>query len=391
MPNQTNRIQRSILLLGIAVCLIYIGISFSKEESAVAALSAANSQLFLATNVKSTGPEYKIIYESEGDLYMMNMQGNNKVNITNSPSITESRPLWSPDGTQIAYLAYTVEDENEAFVMNVDGSDSINISQGLVDNYLAPAWSPDSSKLLFVSERTGKGDIYVVNRDGTNLTNLTNSPDSDESHPAWSPDGLKIAFSHGNTYYLRIKVMDANGANVITLADALGGNLRPAWSPDGSQIAFSSGRDSDDYDLFLMNADGSNQRNMTSGINTYYLLGPFLWSPDSAYISFAVETRVYPTGNSDIYRVHVLDSTIENLTPSQVDDEFLGPQWTPDGTRMFFYSEEWNGPNDIFVMDANGSNMQNITNSAYVSERSPVVSPIPIGQWQLFLPMVVGK
>jgi Tol biopolymer transport system component len=83
--------------------------------------------------------------------------------------------------------------------------------------------------------------------------------------PAWSPDGLKIAFARGRDYDREdIYVISADGGNQRRLTRNQAGNDDPAWSPDGRLIAFASAR-SGNGDIYVMNADGSHQRRLMRG------------------------------------------------------------------------------------------------------------------------------
>ena len=94
---------------------------------------------------------------------------------------------------------------------------------------------------------------------------LTNHESSDYN-PSWSPDGKRIAFtSFRNGRKWDIYVMDADGDNQRRLTNHPDGDWNPSWSPDGKRIAFVSNRTRDlNPDIYVMDADGSNPRNLTN-------------------------------------------------------------------------------------------------------------------------------
>ncbi len=116
--------------------------------------------------------------------------GGSPTNLTNDPA-RDTGPLWSPEGSQIAFLSDRTGSD-QIFVVNVDGNGAspTNISNGPLgdddDNW---SWSPDGSQIVFASERDGSSEIYVVDADGSNLMRLTNTVafnTSDHWGPVWS-------------------------------------------------------------------------------------------------------------------------------------------------------------------------------------------------------------
>ena len=147
----------------------------------------------------------------------------------------------------------------EIYIMDPDGENPTNLSNNPANEW-EPAISPDGSQIAFVSDRdneTGGGQmIYVMNVDGSDVRQLTYEEFS--SAPDWSHDGRLIAY---NTDQIYVTKADGSGDPIrLTENDQI--NWHPVWSPDNSQIAWLSGWEGA-FDIFVMNADGSNVRQIT--------------------------------------------------------------------------------------------------------------------------------
>ena len=141
-----------------------------------------------------------------------------------------------------------------------------------------PKWSPDGSRIAFVSQRDGNADIYVMDSEGFNVIQLTQDPfaifsfmasSSRDLYPSWSQDGKQIVFSSERDDYLwsvddyNTYVMDADGSNQVLLAET-GLQGLPAWSPDGQHIVLAvSGAGHYEEEIYIMDADGSNLNRLT--------------------------------------------------------------------------------------------------------------------------------
>ena len=105
-----------------------------------------------------------------------------------------------------------------------------------------------------------------MNADGSDQVNLTNTPTVTDNDSDWSPDGTKIAFESfpPGQANADVFVMDQDGSNRKNVTASPTHDLLPAWSPDGQKIAFVSDRNHSDLDIFVMNADGSGTRNLSN-------------------------------------------------------------------------------------------------------------------------------
>src|SRR5262249_39997567 len=162
---------------------------------------------------------------------------------------------WSSDGTKIAWGRYANTDY-DIWVMDANGTNPVDLTNNAAQD-LNPSWRPGTTTIAFDTNRDGDSEIYTINADGTGLTDGSNSHATGEYAPDWSPDGSKLAFSGSG----QIKTMLANGTGVTALT-TLGGS-EPAWAPDSSRLAFTSGRDMRN-DIFVMDANGANQKHLTT-------------------------------------------------------------------------------------------------------------------------------
>ena len=173
--------------------------------------------------------------------------------LTSGAGSAETHPAWSPDGMKIAFTRCSGDPEDcDVWVVNADGTNPVNLTQNPSSGDSMPAWSPDGAKIAFSTARDGNSEIYVMNSDGSGPVRLTDAPEQDLS-PDWSPDGAKILFArHDAQEVSTVWVMDAAGTNPASL----GSGDQPVFSPDGAKIAFVLQTDLN-RDLWMMNADGA--------------------------------------------------------------------------------------------------------------------------------------
>ena len=245
------------------------------------------------------------------------------------------------------------------------------------------------AQIVFSSGRDGNAEIYVMDTDGGNQQNLTNNPASDHS-PSWSPDGKRIVFVsdraghakdgiHGRPTY-EIYVIDADGSNPQNLTNHRGDDGAPSWSPDGKRIVFSSDRDQgrDDphnSEIYVMDADGGKPQNLTNSPHEDKYPS---WSPDGKRIVFSSSREGHFRNllriTDEIYVMDADGSNEQRLTENRNND--WQPVWSPDGERIAFSSDTKGDVRifDIYVMDTDGGNLQNLTNH-HTWNGSPSWSP----------------
>lgn len=234
-----------------------------------------------------------------------------------------------------------------------DGAPQLLLPQGTVVSDPTP--SPNGQVIAFVLADyvAGTGDIWLVNRDGTGLRNLTNDEALDDA-PAWSPDGARLAYrsfrdeNSGDIWTIRV-----DGTQRVNLTPKTGNFVldqhRPDWSPDGTRIVY-AGTGGGDYGIWVMQADGSQKRQLTNTID--YDTEP-VWSPDSKFIAFR---RSNPTDGSDIVLM-AADGT--GVTRLALPGEQRQPAWSPDGRLIAFANQATlTSPPEVFTMRPDGSDMR---------------------------------
>jgi TolB protein len=166
---------------------------------------------------------------------------------------------WAPDGTKLA-TTLSVDGNPDIYTIDTSG----RILERLTNHWgidVSPSFSPNGQKLAFVSNRSGSPQVYVRDLAGGTEERLTFEGNYNTS-PAWSSLD-KIAYTSMNQGRFEIFSINPDGTQPRQLTEDQGNNEDACWSPDGRYIMFSSSREGGAYHLYMMTANGQNQRRIS--------------------------------------------------------------------------------------------------------------------------------
>jgi len=311
---------------------------------------------------------------------------------------TEWWPAWSRDRQQLAFISWLTptttpeaspvpeatpipEDltRRHLVVTGADGSDQRTLGDSILFQVYSSgfSWSPDGSEVAYTTvvdptQRPWQAELRVVSvADGGEV------PLAEERVgylPVWSPDGKWVAFGafvgeldEQGKGEAELFLMDSDGSNVRRITDRPGTDLPPTWSPDSSRIVWSGTTVPSDPSetatsvLFMWDVASGQITELGEGSDP-------VWSPDGQRIAFVVAEKPPPgvlrlQTNLDIYTVDVETRERTQLTQERAPDEW--PTWSPDGQRIAFVSTRDSAQGEIYVMNADGSDLRRLTENEF--------------------------
>jgi Tol biopolymer transport system component len=389
-----------------------VGTSTGKDTSATRVARQLTFQIGVERH-PALSPDGKLVaYVSDtggnDDIFIQRVDGRNALNLTADSPGADTEPAFSPDGNQIAFRSE--RGGGGLFVMGATG-ESV---RRLTDRGHNPSWSPDGLQLVVSTEgivdplgREATAELWTVEV-ATGETRILYAGDAVQ--PAWSPNGRRIAFwkVNGNTGQRDLATIDAEGRDEpeIVTADAPV-DWSPVWSPDGSTLYFVSDR-AGTMDVWRVTIDPETGRVDEEPARVGAPAEEVAWltvaraSGSLAYVSGSALYDVYslpfeperlrPTGGvrtvyagalpirdshpspdgssialttagtqEDLYTLRSEGSELNQLTNDPFRDR--GPQWSPDGSEIAFYSNR-TGTYQLWSIRPDGSGLRQLTDVA---------------------------
>jgi len=362
--------------------------------------------------------------QGKSDIFLQRVGGGNPIDLSRDSPRSDTQPAFSPDGQQIVFRSE--RDGGGIFLMGATGE----AVRRLTDFGYNPAWSPDGSEILCATEGVSSPTMRELTSQlwrvdvATGAKRLVTAGDAVQ--PSWSPHGLRIAFwglPPGSARRVLWTIpADRPGpvgsGEAAPLLDDAYVNWSPVWAPDGKYLYFASDRSGpmnlwrvpiaettgralgepepfatpsrssglasisrDGRRIIFATRDGkSNLERLAFDPATATVSGPgealtqgsrlvrsCAASPDGRWIAFHT---LVPEEN--LFVVHPDGSGLRQLTNGRAKDR--NPRWSPDSSRLVFYSNR-SGRYELWMVRADGGGLEQVTHTRGPSPFAPLWSP----------------
>ncbi|KJR42618.1 tolB protein [Candidatus Magnetoovum chiemensis] len=238
----------------------------------------------------------------------------------------------------------------ELYSMTADGKSQQRLTKNDWDDRYPSIYN--NGDIVYVSRQSGKDDIYKINIKDKKPIKLTGFQGANR-YATFSPDGQNILFiSNRKGENFQIYIMDKDGKNQRPVTNNPYDNRSPSFSPEGDKIVFVSKKDKDAYEVYVMDSSGANEKQLTN-LQSYSFAPRF--SRDGKSIAF------YSDIDGD-YSIYTIDADGKNLRKITTGGEAVYPYWSPDGTRIVYTFFE-GAVGYIQTIGINGEDMKRLTTS----------------------------
>ena len=258
---------------------------------------------------------------------------------------------WGQADGKIAFTSWR-EGAGDVWIMNADGSDPVNLTQGRHGHCVSLSWSPDGTKIAYLAFSKDPasvqvdysiGDVWVMDADGGNSQQLAHLTDTRFQDLFWAKDGSSIYYYVQPRFELFVVPLDGSGFSLMDWRDAAGIVSRFTYSrglsPDGTKLA----------DVVLQDSEG----------HAYLYLATFAPgevphpSEQIEDLLNRIDFRVIPLPDLPYQQAELEPGWFISATP--------GPTWSPDSMRIAFSADNEQGDQEVWVVDIDGSNLVNLT------------------------------
>ena len=253
-----------------------------------------------------------------------------------------------PDTSKIVFAKGRIgEKTRDIYLMNLDGSEQVNLTNHRADD-ISPVWSPTGEHILFASDREHKAwgtwDLYLMNPDGSNVRKVFDKS-ARRNDPTWSPDGKQIAYSYGEIGNNLLYIGTINDKTEERVA--IGHTA--AWSPDGTEIVYRSGALDKPRRFSLLKIPTKRQTFFPFPKEPKWVRYP-TWSPLGDKLAFSwYNVPEDERGDQRLETIYIVNR--DGTALQQVIEEgrrAVNPVWSPSGNELLYNADDSNDDIQIY-------------------------------------------
>ena len=340
-------------------------------ERKLLAFSCIALLISIDVSVHTRELEDKIVFVSERqgtpEVFLVEGLDGHPVQLTRN--LFASSPSISPDGTEVVFVSNSPAQAANILKLNIAKRRIEQLTHNAKKDirYQSIDWSPDGRKILFITV-TGpledpRTDLCVMDIKQRHIRHILQpDPPTRIFHPSWAPDSNHILYNQDTKDSSEIFIIDHNGNNAINISQDQFVFV-PAWSPKRNQIGYidvvaTRHVPRNPLQIYKMDLTEESVTALTSGGDEESI--PLAWHPDGQKILFVTQYLFdQEILGSDIF---VMDNNGENIINlTQSPEMEMSASWSPDGGQIVFDREVGEDEIAIFIMEAAGQNPQRIT------------------------------